>query len=178
MTCPFGSGIFVDPEETGDMVAFTAGMGLLSVLDLVYFFYKKEIMLQELAQKATENDVSDVEYDSIGESDQEDLLMLDEFRLTLFVTAKSMKETIGLPLLIETERVCRGSGRFRLFLSFTKKTVGGGIGKMGRFTAEDYGENIPEEIERVLVYGPMEFISDTIKLVKEVGISEEIIYVG
>ena len=114
---PFGPGLGIYKLPKGPCLAFGAGTGVLTFLDLVYAIWTQRVH--------------------------------SEFYLSLYISFKSRKESVGIDLMQATQKKYRD--QFKLQINLDEERIG------GRLTEETLGYWVKDDIKKVWVCGPAGF---------------------
>jgi len=171
---PMGLGLGLTDYTEGNYVIFAAGTGILPFLDLIYFLYKKEMMIKKY-EKVQANSEHELFMEGLPAEDRNYLENLENFRLTVFVSYMTYAEAIGFPLLVTAAKECEISKRLSIDITFTREPPEFWTGKYGRFSVEDISARLPSKITRAWICGPNAYCWSMREVLEVNGLDSEFI---
>jgi len=145
---PLGPGLGIAINDSGLRVAFAENEGVMSVLDLVYFLYMKQLINTHYEDCEDHRDIL-----SIPDQQRELIIGLNNFRLLLFVTFDTLESAFGLNLLLKAASECRESKRFILHITLRDPGDVNWKGNIGEFSSEYYKRYTPLFAKKFFVSG-------------------------
>ncbi len=142
LSSPMGVGLGIEKQDNGHYVAITAGTGIVPMMDLVCYLFRKNLTEAASGKGVAITGFEDERFDLLG----------DNFHLELWATFAKREEVVALELLQTLEELSEKGGfnNFKLRLRISSEGD-------PRWDQDFVQMNMNTKAEGVFVRGPQDF---------------------